>query len=254
MLLSEIFSELGFTERDTFVFQKLFEGQGMTVGSVAERLKMPRSTANFIILKFKKAGLVHEFKGRGGKQYICAPEEEILSIFRQHEKKMDNSLTLLEKNLPELEKMEHKNRNDFPVQWVTGKEVVHHVARKIVERHGKKAVQKIFYNPKVMKDVMPHAFEPDTETGSATKYQDLAVDSEFARTYARSVQKDPNIQIKFLPPEFDFSGSISVIEGELRLTSFFPDATGDALRVRIESPALIETVSALFDCVWKTLD
>lgn len=245
--MKELFKNLGANEKEMETFLKLLELGAQPVSVIARHMSVPRSTMYLILENLKKLNFVEEFERAGIKYFKCIPVKNIADVLKARESKLQHTLGLLEKELPELEVLENKLSITPKIKFFEGREAVMQMYEEVLK-------EKEFYsyfNPQVESPVMEIYFKKVEESieSNRLKVSELIVDGPKARKFLKECSSG-NHKIKILPKGVRFDSDNIICEDKIYMVSY---GEKDVSAVKIYSKSLVATQKVMFEQVWRSV-
>lgn len=245
--MKELFIALGANEKEMQTYIKMLELGANPISVIAKYVGVPRSSMYVILERLKKLNLIEEFERNKIIYVKPIPARNLLGILKSKEKQIEQSLEILEEQLPKLESLENKLSITPTVKFYEGKEAVMQIYEAVLK-------EKEFYaafNPYVVKKFMPEYFDEVAKVlrvkGGHAK--EILVACNEALAYRKRFQSTKH-QIKILPKGRTFS-SDNIITGEkiFMISYYEKDVSG----TEIYNPSLAQTQRTLFEELWNGL-
>jgi sugar-specific transcriptional regulator TrmB len=216
-IMEKLFRNLGLEKKEMETFLHLLELGPQPVSVVAKQAGIPRTSMYEMLSRLKKSHLVEEFERKGMKYVRCIPVKSIGDVLRNREKQIQQTLTLLEDNMEQLEALESSGSITPKVRFFEGKEEVMRMYALIV-REPKFCA---FVNLESVKECMPeyHDLIPEMLRDAGGTARELAVDSPEARSYKKKYHSKKH-RIGLLPKDLQFTSDVIICEDHLYMTAY----------------------------------
>lgn len=243
--MQTLFQNLGLDEKETRAWLKMLELGAQPVSVIAKYVGVPRSSMYVILERLAKLQLIENFDRNGITYFKSISPHALEDILRNQEQKIEETLHLFQKKLPQLEALENKLSITPRVRFFEGK----NGAAKMYEEVLKEKEFRAAFNTKLVKAAMPQYVykiaEALREHGGRAK--ELLVDSAEARDYQKRFNSE-NHRIKILPKGVDFQSDTIICKNKIYMIAY---GDGQISATEIVNPSLAKTQMALFEELWK---
>ncbi|MFH0820269.1 MAG: helix-turn-helix domain-containing protein [Candidatus Peregrinibacteria bacterium] len=245
--MKSLFTKLGLNEKETETFLKLLELGAQPVSVIAKHVGVPRPTMYLILDSLKHAQLVEEFERAGIKYFKAIPAKEIAGVLKSREREIEQTLSILQESLPELEALENKLSITPRVKFFEGKQAIMKMYESMLREKTFCAV----FNPQRVKRMMPeyHFKIPETIRSEKLKVKELLVAGSDAEEYQNLFQSK-NHQIKILPKTVNFESDTIICPEKIYMISY---GEKDQSAIEIWNKSLAETQKILFEQLWGNI-
>lgn len=242
--MKNLLKSFGVGGKEAETFLKLLELGGQPVSVVAKYTGVPRSTMYLILDNLKKAGLVEEFERMGIKYFRCISVDCIFDVLAAKEARIKEARVLLEQNMHELKKMENKLSITPRVRFFEGKDAV----MKMYEEVCKQKKIDAYFNPRLVKNIMPEYFYKVAEMIKANKgsAREVLVDCSAANEYKQRFRTKAH-QIKILSEGVLFKSDTIIVLDRFYMISY---GERDVSAVEICNKSLADTQRVVFEQWW----
>ena len=210
---------------------------------IAEKAKISRTATYEAIDLLQKRGLMAISTVGKKKMFVAEDPDRIVSYLKKEQEKFQNTLKDIERSVDALRLFSGGIKPTMRVY--EGDEALHAYFDHVVAVNPKE-----WYEITNADDVYGQI---DEKTLLAARKSLESVPPEHSHIIYRGVRKNPRKGVRFakIQDSFgDFHGNISVYGNHIALITFF----GKVVVVMIESPALAETMRALFRAAWETAE
>jgi sugar-specific transcriptional regulator TrmB len=238
--LSNLLQNIGFTEKEAFVYLSLMELGSGTVTQIAQRAKLKRSIIYILLEGLIKRGYVSEIPETKISRYVAAEPTKIFNDLR-------NKISEFKLFLPSLLAMYNQTPWKPKINYFEGKEGVKSVYRQT------EIAKEAYYisNVAAVAQYLPEEIERwidyfQNKKPAHYKCQQILSDTPQDRDFAQKSQ-NKNVQFKFLPKGLILDMDISLFDNKVALTSL----KDHLFIVVIESKALYNSMKTIFDLLWE---
>lgn len=249
-MLTSILSTLGFSEEEVKIYLTLLEVGPISVGELAKKAGMPRSSLYGFLKRLCDKGLVTQSMKWEVKTFSAEPPEKIILLFQQKIEDLQKKRTLFDEVLPELKK--HKPSTFIVPKFhlYEGEEGVKHVLKDMLLYRDMET--QAFWPIKDMIDILSpdffrylnkvrirnnlytRAIWPKNKVVDIKKYPYLGVGDAFKR------------EIRIAPKEISFSMGYWIYGNKAAFISSRKESFGFI----IESAELVEMLLSQFEVTW----
>lgn len=242
--MNELFARFGLDPKETTAFLELVQLGAKPVSLWARHTGINRSSMYVVLERLVKHGLVTTFIYKGVKYAQAIPAAELPVVLNDREELLANTRALLQKSLPELQKLEKTHGITPEVRFYEG---VHRVEA-MYEEVLKETSFKAFFHPGRVKKIMPEYFHkiPRTLRERGGRAQELLIRCPEAREYLKAYRTDRH-QIALLPKDVTFSSDTIITKQKIYLVGYGPEAI---VGTEIWNEELAQTQAVIFDLVW----
>lgn len=243
--MNELFKRLGLNAKEIQTFLKMLELGAQPASVIARHVGVPRSTMYLILDSLKKAQLIDQFERAGISYFKAIPAKDIAGVLKSKERQIEQTLTMFQDALPELEKLENKLSITPRVKFFEGKEAMMKMYEAILAEKTFVA----FFNPELVKRVMPeyHFKIPETIRSEKLKVRELLVAGAAATEYQKKF-RSKNHQIRILPSSITFESDTIICPEKIYMISY---GENDLSAIELWNRSLAETQKVLFEELWK---
>lgn len=133
-MLKKIFTQLGFSEKELWIYEILLKIGVASAAQVARELKLPRQTAYTILLYLAKSGVVEQSDKRGVKQFFADPDTLLLLVERK-KKELERNQEELKRELPKLFLTKRKKFSFPKITYYEGEQGLRRLFANILEQY-----------------------------------------------------------------------------------------------------------------------
>lgn len=245
--MKELFAILGANKKEMQIYIKMLELGAQPISVIAKYVGVPRSSMYVILEKLKKLNLIEEFERNKIIYVKPIPARNLLDILKSKEKRIEQSLYMLEEKLPELEALENKLSITPTVKFYEGKEAVMQIYEATLK-------EKEFYaafNPYLVKKFMPEYFHEVAKIlrEKGVKAKEILVACKEASEYKKKFHSLKH-RIKILPKGRIFFSDTIITSKRIFMISY---AEREVSGTEIDNVALAQTQRILFEGLWNGL-
>ncbi|MEK7166537.1 MAG: helix-turn-helix domain-containing protein [Patescibacteria group bacterium] len=243
--MQELFTRFGLDSKESASYLELIRLGATPVSKWAKHAGINRSSMYVILERLTNAGLVATFTHNGVQHVQSVPLAELTALLNDKEDFIINTKTLLEKKLPELQKLEKTQGITPKVRFFEGIKKVELMYEEVLKEISFKA----FFHPGRVKSKMPEYFHkiPQTLKTRGGKAQELLVSCKEADEYMSLYRSDKH-KIALLPKDTTFSSDTIITNQKIYLIGY---SISDAVGTEVWNEELAQTQSAIFDLVWN---
>ena len=255
-MISELLLQLGLTEKERVAYVSLLKFAASTPVEVAERIQVPRTTAQNILIRLNQKGLCQTIKQANKIRYEAVHPEVLKYLLQMKKKQVMENFESMEKTydavLPELVSMLHTNKALPQVRFFRGKEGAREV---LFDTLSSKTELKDFANIDAMFDVFQDVndeYVAAREKTPVTK-RSLLLDTPFARKVYEGGGYSPKSHkgYKWIPGDlYRFSIEMNIYDGKISYLTYVHE---ELIGVIIENQYIYETHNALWLLLWDML-
>lgn len=255
-MLGDVLNHLGLSDKERETYLLLLGFSSSTPAQIAEKISVPRTTAQNILIRLDRKGLAQQVKqGKGIRYEAVHPEvlRHLLSVQKKQTlEKFDKVEEQYEKFLPELLGMLHSNKSIPQVRFFRGLEGARTV---LFDTLTSKTELKDFANIDAMFNVFKEVndeYVARREKTSVTK-RSILLDTPFARNVYESGAYSPKSHkgYKWIPQKaYHFSIEMNIYDGKISYLTYVQE---ELIGVIIENPYIFETHHALWNLLWDLL-
>lgn len=245
--MKELFQTLGLNEKETHAFLKMLELGAQAISVIAKHVGVPRSSMYVILDKLKRRNLIEEFERNGITYVKCIPVKNIPDLLKAKISKIEHVLKISHERLSFLEGIENKLGITPSVKFFEDKEEIMRMYEVVLKEKEFYA----FFNPKLVKKVMPQYYYKIGETIKANRgsLKEILVSCPEAYKYKEKFNSRYH-QIKILPKEISFSSDTIICRDKIYMIAY---GESNVLATEIINPSLATTQWILFEQLWKSL-
>lgn len=245
--MKTLFLNIGLGEKEMQAWLKMLELGAQPVSVIAKCIDVPRSSMYAILERLKKLQVVEKFT-RNGMIYIkCIPIRSLIDLLKSRERTIENTLDLLQQNLPKLEALENKLSITPAVRFLEGKEGIARLYEEILK-------EKEFYalfNPELVKRGMPEYLYkvPEELRKKNGKAKEILVDCSEAHRYKKRFQSKLHA-IKILPKKSVFFSDTILCENKIYMIAY---GENQISATEIINSSLAQTQRIIFQILWERI-
>ncbi len=245
--MQNLFKRLGLSGKEIDTFLKLLELGAQPVSVIAKHVGIPRSSMYLVLKDLKKSGLIEEFERAGILYAKCIPVKNIADVIKTKERRLHQTLDVLEEKLPELTALENKLSITPLVKFYEGKKAVMKMYELVLNEKGFVAI----FNPDLVKRLMPeyHFKIPESIRENKSQVRELMVDCVAAREYKKRFNSK-NHKIKIFSKNVSFASDTIICPEKIYMVSY---GEKEVSATEIHNQSLAETQKVLFDQLWEAV-
>lgn len=245
--MKTLFRNLGLSEKETAAWLKMLELGAQPVSVIAKYVSVPRSSMYVILERLEKLQLIEHFDRNGITYFKCIAVRSLPELLQNQEEKIEHTLQVLHKKLPQLEALENKLSITPRVRFFEGKTGAAKMYKEVLKEKEFHAA----FNPKLVKHAMPEYYYKVAEAlkEKSGRAKELVLDCPEGREYQKRFHSE-NHQIKILPTDVDFPSDTIICKNKIYMISY---GEGQISATEIVNPSLAQTQRALFEELWKRL-
>ena len=244
--LIKALEELGLSGKQIAILDVLLENGGsMLVASIAKAARLNRTTTYDILRELVEKGLASQVKKEGSFRYQSIAPESLPGYVERKREALEESKKQLSELIPQIKLLRSKGKSLPKVQFFEGREGAQQAYEDVLENNKEKMLRGItgmdavynnfdggwveyFLKKRTRLGIRCINLVPETEGGKRSKIDD----QRFIRT------------TKFLPPEYNFEGDISIYDDKVNISSFVGE---NPVAVIIEDPGIATMMKRAFD-------
>jgi sugar-specific transcriptional regulator TrmB len=217
------------------------------VSVIAKYVGVPRSSMYVILERLEKLQLTEHFDRNGITYFKSISPASLTELLQNQEEKIEHTILLLQKKLPQLEALENKLSITPRVRFFEGKPGASKMYEEVLKEKEFRAV----FNPKLVKREMPKYFYKIAEAlkEKSGRAKEFVLDSPEGREYQKRFHS-PEHQIKILPASMDFPSDTIICKNKIYMIAY---GEGQISATEIINPSLAQTQRTLFEELWKRL-
>lgn len=242
-----LFENLGVDEKGMRTFLKMLELGAQPVSVIAKHLGMPRSSMYVILERLKKLQLIDEFE-RSGIIYVkCIPVKQIADVLRARELSINQTMKMLNEEMPHLESLENKLSITPTVRFYEGKQAVMKMYEEVIRENGFVA----FFNPVSVHAIMPEYYFKvgDMLRKNKGKAKELLVPGPEAERYKKRFDSSLH-QIKMLSKGSPFHADTLICQKTIYMISYGDNQISGT---GITNPNLAQSQRTIFEELWSKI-
>lgn len=245
--MKALIKTIGTSDKEAETFLKLLELGAQPVSVLAKQMSLPRSSMYVILEKLKKLNLIEEFERAGIRYVKCIPAASIADVLKAKEKKIQQSLEILQEKLPQLEELENRLSITPKIKFHEGKSAV----TKMYEEILKEKEFYAFFNPQSVLEIMPEYYYkiPEGIKAGKGKAKEIVVDCPEGRKYKKDYSSK-NHQIKILPSGAIFNSDTIICEDKIYMTGYGENQVSGT---EIFNSSLAHSQRVIFEQLWRKL-
>ncbi|MBI2616585.1 hypothetical protein HYW55_00450 [Candidatus Gottesmanbacteria bacterium] len=245
--MEDFFLRFGLTQKENTAFLELVKLGASPISLWAKHAGIHRSSMYVLLERLKSEGLVTTFIHKGVMHVQAIPMAELSSLLYGKEQILDHTKNLLEKYLPDLQKLEKTYGITPKVKFYEGKKRVEAMYEEILKERSFRA----FFHPERVKSMMPEYFHkiPLAIRENHGSAQELVIRCKEADEYIR-LYRSANHQIERLAPSITFSSDTIITKQKIFLVGY---SENDVVATEIWNKELAQTQAVLFDLIWSTM-
>lgn len=244
--MQDLFKRFGLNPKETVAFLELLRLGTTPVSQWAKHAGINRSSMYVVLERLVKTGLANTFTHQGVQHVQAVPLAELTALLNDKEDFVAQTRFLLEKNLPELQKLAKTHTITPKVRFYEGKQRVEMMYEEVL----KELSFKSFFHPGRIKTIMPEYFHkiPQALKAHSGSAQELLVRCQEAEEYLNLYQSDKH-EIVLLPKSITFSSDTIITKEKIFLIGYGPE---DVVGTEIWNKELAQAQSTLFDLIWAS--
>lgn len=249
--LWELLQDLGFDRAEAEVYDFLLHQGVFSVGTLAKRLGLPRTTLYTLLGRLSARGLVRETVKKGLKAYMAEPPETISHLFSQRISETQQNSQAFAALLPDLRKNYRSSAATPRLSVFEGKAGIENVLRDMLlysdlETWAVWPIRKMmgalspeffkFHNKeRIRRNIYTSAVWPHSEVVAVSKFPFLGWGKEFKR------------EIRVAPEEVNYPLGYWIYANKVAFLSSADEGYGFI----IQSQELVITLKAQFQLLWQ---
>ena len=247
--MREILQKLNFSEKEIDVYLAALKLQSGSVSMLAKQARIKRPTTYVVLEKLSKMGLITLEEKNNRQIFICENPDRLLDLVSQKKKKINKKEKLVQKSLPELQKIFQKNQTSPTIQYFEEKEGVFNIVNDLINSKevawiivpGK--IYDVFGTDRMMKEVI--------EKRSQTKTKGyLITDRHPLMEKLWRINETDAREIHFAPENIKLDSTIYIYGNKVSLIFFKEPLSG----LMIENKELSVVMKFMFQSLWKELE
>ena len=245
--MKELFQSLGASDKEMRIFLKMLELGSQPVSVIARHLKMPRSSVYVILDRLKELQLVETFEHNHLTYAQAIPIRRIEDVLMAKARSVKQAFNLFSRERHTLESLENKLSIRPQVRFFEGKKDVMLMYEEVLKEKSFCA----FFNPQLVKDIMPEYYLKIGANLRAIKgkAEELLVNCKAAYEYKKLFNSSLH-EIKILPEGVTFPSDTIICERKLYMVSY---GQVDVCATEISNPSLAQTQKILFAQLWARI-
>jgi sugar-specific transcriptional regulator TrmB len=236
--LSEVFQQLGFSDKDQVVYVALLASKPTTITPLARLVRFPPTTVQSVLSRLQKEGVVQVSKRKSRHVYEAYDPSVLKKIL---ERKLEEVVHII----PLLKKIKNEGEVGARVS-VFYRERMADIFYQALE-----CKQKVVYEivaAKELQEILGERFHfTKRRVEKKIAIKSLRVESREIKKYSRAVHIKELREAKFLPRELMFEATILFWDNTVALFT----TKSEGLAVVVESTVLRETVQQIFNLLWS---
>ena len=240
--LKTILREYGLSDKEAAIYLAVLTDSGITIKALAEKTRINRTTLYPIAEGLLRRGVLAQFKGRRGVQFVAAEPSALLQKIEYLKKSFTEAL-------PEFAALERRSPRTPRVRYYQGREgylsvLADTLAAGVSEIRYLGSAQKL--NDVVSEKYIEQVYIP-TRVAKGISFRQLVLDDAFSR---KLVSKDAHElrMTKFLPSTSRFSANIIIYGDKVAYCTSEKELTC----VLIESAEIAEIEHNSFQLLWDS--
>ncbi|MCK5332377.1 hypothetical protein KAJ41_00750 [Candidatus Parcubacteria bacterium] len=247
--MREILQKLNFSEKEIDIYLSALKLQSGSISKLAKQARIKRPTTYVILEKLCEMGLISLEKRDNKQVFVCEHPDQLLDLINQKKKKIAKKKKLIQKSLPELQKLFQKNIKAPTVQYFEEKEGVFNIVNDLIASKetawiivpGK--IYDVFGIDRMMKEVIEKRSETKTKGFLITDHHPIM------EKLWRINETDAR-EIRFAPENIKIDSTIYIYGDKVSLIFFKEPLSG----LMIENTELVTVMKFMFQSLWKELD
>ena len=250
-MIEKTLAALGFEAAESKVYLTLLKSGAMTVGNLARRLGVPRTTLYGFLARLSDRGLANQSLRKGVKVFSAESPEKILLLFQQKQVQLEAAHKDFQDLLPKLKDQRKAVLSSPRFQLYEGEEGLKNVLKDMllysnIESCSFWPIKQMmailspeffqYHNvERIRRNIYTRAIWPVSEAVEIKNFQFLGSGELFRR------------EIRLAPEELSFSMGYWFYANKVAFLASRREGFGFI----IESEELVETLKAQFEVVWK---
>lgn len=250
-MIEKTLSALGFESSEAKVYLTLLKSGSMTVGNLAKRMGIPRTTLYGFLSRLSDRGLTSQSLRKGIKVYSAESPDKILLLFQQKQAQLDGAQKDFQGLLPKLKEQRRAVLSAPRFQMYEGEEGLKNVLKDMllysdIESCAFWPIKQMmailspdffqYHNTeRIRRNIHTRAIWPVSEAVDIKNFQFLGSAEPFRR------------EIRIAPPNLSFSMGYWFYANKVAFLASRKEGFGFI----IESEELVETLKAQFEVVWN---
>ncbi len=242
IMIKDTLSKTGLTRGESEVYELLVEIGTCKAGTLIKRANLASSKVYDVLQRLSIKGLVGFSIKNGVKYYDATPPERLIDYIEEKKKELNNAESEIKKIIPVIKGRREALKDSSSVRMFEGAQGPKIVLKELVEESRKEGVNYGFGTPaNPFAEVYPSELNEFFKAEKAYKLKTLLLFAKGNR------QKQPNANIRYLPPEF-FSPVRTMIAGN---KVFLVDFTKPYTSIIIDNKQIAESYKEHFKILWK---
>jgi len=241
-MIREKLQKIGFTLGESELYELLLESGETKAGTLIKQANITSSKVYDVLQRLIHKGLVSFVERDGIKYYQATPPERLNDFLEEKKTEIQTAQTEISSIIKTIKQLHKGNKENNTVRMYLGKQ-----GPKIVLKELAEASIKDKYNygygtqDNPFMDLYPHDMQ---EFFEAEKKHGLKTQILFAQG---NRQKQPNANIKYLPPEFMTPVRTMIAENKV----FMVDFTDKITSIIIENKSIAQSYKEHFKFLWN---
>lgn len=244
-MLEQDIQKIGLSEKEAKVYLASLRLGKSPVQEIAAQSGVNRGTAYNIIESLTAKGLMSSYQ-EGKKQYFFAESPEKLELlFKQQQEEIEKNRKTLEELLPELKKLDNKDKSKPVVRYFEGKNGI----RAMVED-----MFKVKKGTEIYMAYPADKIEENFSLAEMKYWRDKRIDKDLyvKAIYTKNGEDTPSKGVKasnkkISTEEYPLKSDIAIYENRVRIASF----SNKLLGIIIEDQDLADSLRSIFKLAWK---
>lgn len=241
MQTQKVIEQLGYTANEAKVYLAALGLGEAHISDIASKVKMPRSTAQAIVDKLQKDGLMNFYVQRRYKYWVAEKPERLLDQLRKRQE-------MLQEMLPELSRLKKPSGSHKPtVKVFTGRDEINHILDDMINT--RQHILAIIPEDSFVELFQGTSnFEDFTQSRvrNFLRFRVLAPNTPTGRSLAERGNKELR-EIRFLPDRVKIKTASFMYGDKVALMIF---NQRQPMAVLIEDPTIRETKVVMFEELW----
>ncbi len=250
MKLNQVLRELGLSDSETNIYLQLVRTSGVHPAStIAQRLKMNRTSVYKSLLKLVKIGLVTKTMKHGIICFLAEdPDKNIETLLMNKKSKLDFVSELFMESISEIKSMRKEELHTPKVRYYEGIEGVKRVYEDtIIENQPIYSVENVGFMGYEIQDYLWNNYVPrrtEKEIFAHVITPKNEANEEYRSRDSKSCRETRFLSKKEFPVEIEMN-----LYG--KKVAFFSYKADEMFGVIIESPGIANSLKAIFNVCWK---
>ena len=196
-MIKDTLSNIGLTQGESEVYELLVEIGTCKAGTLIKRASLASSKVYDVLQRLSRKGLVSFSIKNGVKYYDATPPERLIDFIEEKKKNLNNAENEIKKIIPIIKGRRESLKDSSSVRMFEGDQGPKIVLKELVEESRKDGLNYGFGTPtNPFAEVYPNELNEFFDAEKKYKLKTLLLFAKGNR------QKQPNANIKYLPPEF----------------------------------------------------